>query len=136
MSAIRDEHLKITVQDRYPSLGGQQAVSTPRGVLVEHTNWYPGVLRPGAKPTPQQARRDRHDRIRARRTGVDSMSKILGRAIKPLVGFAPSKPRAPREGQHLPNAREIGAAFASWRRRQPDRPGSAYFDRPFTSPRS
>ena len=36
MSAIRDEHLKITVQDRYPSLGGQQAVSTPRGVLVEH----------------------------------------------------------------------------------------------------
>ena len=36
MSAIRDEHLKITVQDRYPSLGGQQAVSTPSGVLVEH----------------------------------------------------------------------------------------------------
>lgn len=29
-------YLKITVQDRYPSLGGQQAVSTPSGVLVEH----------------------------------------------------------------------------------------------------
>ena len=29
-------HLKITVQDRYPSPRGQCAVSTPRGVAVEH----------------------------------------------------------------------------------------------------
>ena len=62
--------------------------------------------------------------------------KVLGRAIKPRIGFAPTRPKYQQVGQHLPNGREIDDAFDSWRRRQPDRPGSAYFQAPFTSPRS
>ena len=61
---------------------------------------------------------------------------VLGQAIAPRVGFANSHPRKPRVGQHLPNAREIGTAFAAWRRAQPMRPGSAYFHQALTSPRN
>ena len=61
---------------------------------------------------------------------------VLGQAIAPRVGFAASHPRKPRVGQHLPNAREIGAAFAAWRRAQPMRPGSAYYEMPFASSRN
>ena len=61
---------------------------------------------------------------------------VLGQAIAPRVGFANSHPRKPRVGQHLPNAREIGTAFAAWRRAQPMRPGSAYYETPLASPRN
>ena len=37
---------------------------------------------------------------------------------------------------HLARAREIGTAFAAWRRAQPMRPGSAYYVQPMTSPRN
>ena len=62
--------------------------------------------------------------------------KVLGRAIRPRIGFAPTRSHGVTVGKHLPNGREIDDAFATWRRRQPDRPGSAYFQAPFTSPRS
>jgi hypothetical protein len=61
---------------------------------------------------------------------------VLGQAIAPRVGFANSHPRKPRVGQHLPNAREIGTAYASWKRSQPIGAGSAYFVQPMTSPRN
>ena len=61
---------------------------------------------------------------------------VLGQAISPRIGFANSHPRKPRVGQHLPNAREIGTAFASWKRSQPIGAGSAYFVQPMTSPRN
>ena len=61
---------------------------------------------------------------------------VLGKAIAPKIGFANSHPRKPRVGQHLPNAREIGTAFAAWRRAQPLGAGSAYYDTPMTSPRN
>ena len=61
---------------------------------------------------------------------------VLGQAIAPRVGFANSHPHKLRVGQHLPNAREIGNAFAAWRRAQPMRPGSAYFVQPMTSSRN
>ena len=61
---------------------------------------------------------------------------VLGKAIAPKIGFANSHPRKPRVGQHLPNAREIGTAFASWKRSQPIGAGSAYFVQPMTSPRN
>ena len=61
---------------------------------------------------------------------------VLGQAIAPRVGFAKSHPRKPRVGQHLPSAREIGTAFASWKRSQPIGAGSAYFVQPMTSPRN
>ena len=61
---------------------------------------------------------------------------VLGRAISPRIGFANSHPRKPRVGQHLPNAREIGTAYASWKRSQPIGAGSAYFVQPMTSPRN
>ena len=61
---------------------------------------------------------------------------VLGQAIAPRVGFANSRPRKPRVGQHLPNAREIGTAFAAWKRSQPIGAGSAYFVQPMTSPRN
>ena len=61
---------------------------------------------------------------------------VLGQAIDPRVGFANSHPRKPRVGQHLPNAREIGTAYASWKRPQPIGAGSAYFVQPMTSPRN
>jgi hypothetical protein len=61
---------------------------------------------------------------------------VLGTPIAPRVGFANSHPRKPRVGQHLPNAREIGTAFAAWRRAQPLGAGSAYFVQPMTSPRN
>lgn len=61
---------------------------------------------------------------------------VLGQAIAPKIGFANSHPRKPRVGQHLPNAREIGTAYAAWRRAQPMRPGSAYYHQAPTSPRN
>ena len=61
---------------------------------------------------------------------------VLGQAIAPRVGFANSHPRKPRVGQHLPSAREIGTAFAAWRRAQPLGAGSSYFVQPMTSPRN
>ena len=61
---------------------------------------------------------------------------VLGQAIAPKIGFANSHPRKPRVGQHLPSAREIGTAFAAWRRAQPIRPGSAYYHQAPTSPRN
>ena len=61
---------------------------------------------------------------------------VLGQAIAPRVGFANSHPRKPRVGQHLPSAREIGTAYAAWRRAQPMRPGSAYYDTPLASSRN
>ena len=61
---------------------------------------------------------------------------VLGQAIAPKIGFANSHPRKPRVGQHLPNAREIGTAYASWKRSQPIGAGSAYFVQPMTSPRT
>ena len=61
---------------------------------------------------------------------------VLGQAISPRIGFANSHPRKPRVGQHLPNAREIGTAFASWKRSQPIGAGSAYFHQSLTSPRN
>ena len=61
---------------------------------------------------------------------------VLGQAIAPRIGFANSHPSKPRVGQHLPNAREIGTAFASWKRSQPIGAGSAYFVQPMTSPRN
>ena len=61
---------------------------------------------------------------------------VLGTPIAPRVGFANSHPRKPRVGQHLPNAREIGTAFASWRRSQPIRPGSSYYETPLASYRN
>ena len=61
---------------------------------------------------------------------------VLGQAIAPRVGFATSHPRKPRVGQHLPNAREIGTAFAAWRRAQPIRPGSSYYETPLASSRN
>ena len=61
---------------------------------------------------------------------------VLGQAIAPRVGVAHSHPPNPRVGQHLPNAREIGTAYAAWRRAQPIGAGSAYFVQPMTSPRN
>ena len=61
---------------------------------------------------------------------------VLGQAIAPRVGFANSHPRKPRVGQHLPRAREIGTAFAAWRRAQPLGAGSSYFVQPMTSSRN
>ena len=61
---------------------------------------------------------------------------VLGQAIAPRIGFANSHPHKPRVGQHLPSAREIGTAFASWKRSQPIGAGSAYFVQPMTSPRN
>ena len=61
---------------------------------------------------------------------------VLGQAIAPKIGFANSHPRKPRVGQHLPNAREIGTAYAAWKRSQPIGAGSAYFVQPMTSPRN
>ena len=63
-------------------------------------------------------------------------SPVLGRAIAPKIGFAASRPSPARVGQHLPNAREIGTAFAAWRRAQPLGAGSAYFHQALTSPRN
>ena len=63
-------------------------------------------------------------------------SPVLGRAIAPKIGFAASRPSPARVGQHLPNAREIGTAFASWKRSQPIGAGSAYFHQALTSPRN
>lgn len=65
-----------------------------------------------------------------------SRSPVLGKAISPKIGFANSRPRKPRIGQHLPSAREIGAAYAAWKRAQPLGAGSAYFVQPMTSPRN
>lgn len=64
------------------------------------------------------------------------ISPVLGRAIAPRVGFAASRPSRSSVGQHLPNAADIGAAFAAWRRAQPIAAGSAYFVQPMTSPRN
>ena len=61
---------------------------------------------------------------------------VLGQAIAPKIGFAATRPSRARVGQHLPNAREIGTAFAAWRRAQPLGAGSAYFVQPMTSPRN
>ena len=61
---------------------------------------------------------------------------VLGQAIAPKIGFANSHPRKPRVGHHLPNSREIRTAFAAWRRAQPMRPGSAYYDTPLASSRN
>ena len=61
---------------------------------------------------------------------------VLGQAVAPRVGFAASRPSRARVGQHLPSAREIGTAFAAWRRAQPMRPGSAYYDTPLASSRN
>jgi len=65
-----------------------------------------------------------------------SRSPVLGKAIAPRIGFANSHPRKPRVGQHLPSAREIGTAYASWKRSQPIKAGSAYYDQSPTSPRN
>lgn len=65
-----------------------------------------------------------------------SRSPVLGKAIAPRIGFAASRPSNPRVGQHIPNAREIGTAYAAWKRAQPIRPGSAYYDQAPTSPRN
>ena len=61
---------------------------------------------------------------------------VLGQAVAPRVGFAASRPSRARVGQHLPNAREIGTAYAAWRRAQPLGAGSSYFVQPMTSPRN
>ena len=61
---------------------------------------------------------------------------VLGQAIAPKIGFAASRPSRARVGQHLPNAREIGTAFAAWKRSQHIGAGSAYFVQPMTSPRN
>ena len=61
---------------------------------------------------------------------------VLGQAIAPKIGFAATRPSRARVGQHLPNAREIGTAYASWKRSQPIGAGSAYFVQPMTSPRN
>lgn len=61
---------------------------------------------------------------------------ILGRAIAPKIGFAATRSRSMTVGHHLPNAREIGTAFASWKRSQPIGSGSAYFHQSLTSPRN
>ena len=61
---------------------------------------------------------------------------VLGQAIAPKIGFANSHPHKLRVGQHLPNAREIGNAFAAWRRAQPLGAGSSYFVQPMTSSRN
>ena len=63
-------------------------------------------------------------------------SPVLGRAIAPKIGFAATRHGPARVGQMLPNAREIGTAFAAWRRAQPLGAGSAYFVQPMTSPRN
>ena len=61
---------------------------------------------------------------------------VLGQAIAPRIGFAATRSRSMTVGHHLPNAREIGTAFAAWRRAQPMRPGSAYYDTPLASSRN
>lgn len=61
---------------------------------------------------------------------------VLGKAIAPRVGFAPSKPGRARVGQHIPSGREIKAAHDAWQRSRPIRPDSGYFDIPFCSSRN
>ena len=61
---------------------------------------------------------------------------VLGQAIAPRVGFAATRHGPARVGQHLPSAREIGTAFAAWRRAQPLGAGSAYYDTPLASSRN
>ena len=61
---------------------------------------------------------------------------VLGQAIAPRIGFAATRHGPARVGQHLPNAREIGTAYAAWKRSQPIGAGSAYFVQPMTSPRN
>ena len=61
---------------------------------------------------------------------------VLGQAIAPRVGFAATRSRSMTVGHHLPNAREIGTAYASWKRSQPIGAGSSYFVQPMTSPRN
>ena len=63
-------------------------------------------------------------------------SPVLGRAIAPKIGFAATRHGPARVGQHLPSAREIGTAFAAWRRAQPLGAGSSYFVQPMTSTRN
>lgn len=63
-------------------------------------------------------------------------SAVLGRAIAPRIGFAATRPSRARVGQHLPNAREIGTAYAAWKRSQPIGAGSAYYHQSLTSPRN
>ena len=55
------------------------------------------------------------------------MTNALGTPIAPRVGFARSRTRKPTVGLHLPSAKEIKRAADSWRRRQPIKPGSAYY---------
>lgn len=65
-----------------------------------------------------------------------SPKPVLGRAIAPRIGFAATRTRQQAVGHHLPSAREIGTAFASWKRSQPIGAGSAYFHQSLTSPRN
>ena len=44
---------------------------------------------------------------------------VLGKRIAPRVGFAPTRQTGPKIGKHIPSARQIGRAFASWRSRLP-----------------
>jgi hypothetical protein len=44
---------------------------------------------------------------------------VIGKRIAPRVGFAPTRQTGPKIGRHIPSARQIGRAFASWRSRLP-----------------
>ena len=55
---------------------------------------------------------------------------VLGQAIAPRAGLAPSKTRKFAIGLHLPSAKEIRRAADSWQRRQPIGAGSGYFSTP------
>jgi len=63
-----------------------------------------------------------------------SAHAVLGQAIAPRAGLAPSKTRRSTIGLHLPSAKEIKRAADQWQRRQSLRAGSGYFSTPpFTS---
>ena len=65
-----------------------------------------------------------------------SRSPILGKAIAPRAGLAPTRTRRPTIGLHLPSAKEIKRAADSWQRRQSLRAGSGYFCAPPMTPRN
>jgi len=55
------------------------------------------------------------------------MTNALGTPIQPRLGFAKTRSRGPKVGQHLPKASELKGAFDAWQRRQPIEPGSSYY---------
>ena len=59
-----------------------------------------------------------------------SAHAVLGQAIAPRCGLAPTKTRKFSIGLHLPSSREIKRAADSWQRRQPIGAGSGYFSTP------